>query len=185
MEKRRLSVVHDATLDMSAGTNDNLGQTRGGPRRHLYCSCVVEAEDDGRNPSICEEDEERFLLFFQPWQAATAVRGCSVKWRYDVGVAVRGTTVMERDAASREMGEGETFGLLGFATREIWVWPFLFIAPHNLLLFERHISLVTPRVFSLLFTACTSRIHYLHIFFFILKISFYFNFTTLILLLIF
>ncbi|QCD93470.1 hypothetical protein DEO72_LG5g1545 [Vigna unguiculata] len=67
------------------------------------CSCVVEAEDDGTNPSICEEVEERFLLFFQPWQAATIVRSGNVMWRYDVGVAVRGTTVMERDAASREM----------------------------------------------------------------------------------
>jgi len=157
--------MHDATLDTSAVTNDNLGRTRGGPRRHLCCSYVVEAEDDGRNPSICEEEEERFLLLFQPWQAATVVRGGSVKWRYDVGVAVRGTTVMERDAASREMGKGETFGVLGFAAREIWVWPFMFIAPHNLLLFAPHISLVTPRVFSLLFTACTSRIHYLHFFF--------------------
>jgi len=82
-------------------------------------------------------------------------------WWYDVGVAVRGTTVMERDAASREMGEGETFGVLRFAAREIWVWPFPFISPHNLLLFAPHISLVTPRVFSLLFTVCTSRIHYL------------------------
>jgi len=57
---------------------------------------------------------------------------------------VRATTVMERDAASREMGEGETFGVSGFAAREIWVMPFLFIAPHNLLLFTPHISLVTP-----------------------------------------
>ena len=69
-------------------TNDNLGRTRGGPRRHLCCSCVVEAKDDERNPSICEEEEKRFLLFFQPWQAAMVVRGGSVKWRYDVGVAV-------------------------------------------------------------------------------------------------
>ena len=79
-------------------TNDNLGRTRGGPRRHLCCSCIVEAEDDGRNPSIFEEEEERFLLFFQPWQAVTVVRGGSVKWRYDVGVAVGGTMVIERDA---------------------------------------------------------------------------------------
>ena len=153
--------MQDATLDMSAVTNDSLGRTRAGPRWHLCCSWVVEAEDDGRNPRICEEEEERFLLFFQPWQAATIVQSGSVMWWYDVGVAVCGTTVMERDAASREMGEGETFGVLRFAAREIWVWPFLFISPHNLLLFAPHISLVTPHVFSLLFTVCTSRIHYL------------------------
>ncbi|QCD93437.1 hypothetical protein DEO72_LG5g1512 [Vigna unguiculata] len=161
MEKRRLSAVQDANLDMSAMTNNSLGRTRAGPRWHLCCFCVVEAEDDGRNPRIYEEEEERFLLFFQPWQAATIVQSGSVMWWYDVGVAVRGTTVMERDAASREMGEGETFGALRFAAREIWVWPFLFISPHNLFLFAPNISLVTPRVFSLLFTACTSRIHYL------------------------
>ncbi|QCD93316.1 hypothetical protein DEO72_LG5g1389 [Vigna unguiculata] len=122
MEKRRLLAVQDATLDTSVVTNDNLGRTRGGPRWHLCCSCVVETEDDGRNPSICEEEEERFLLFFQPWQAATTVRDGNVKWRYDVGVVVRGTTVMERDAASRGIGEGKTFGVLGFAAREIWMY---------------------------------------------------------------
>jgi len=105
MEKRRLSVVQDATLDTSTMTNDSLGQTRGGPQWHLCCSCVVEVEDDGRNPSICEEEEERFLLFFQPWHTATVVQCGSVKWQYDVGVAVRGTTVMESDAASHEMGK--------------------------------------------------------------------------------
>ena len=88
----------DATLDTSAVTNDSLGRTRGRPWWHLCCSYVVEAEDDWRNPNICEEEEERFLLFFQPWQAVTVVRGGSVKWRYDVGVAVGGTMVIERDA---------------------------------------------------------------------------------------
>ncbi|QCD93447.1 hypothetical protein DEO72_LG5g1522 [Vigna unguiculata] len=58
MEKRRLSAMQDATLDMSAVTNNSLGRTRAGPRWHLCCSCVVEAEDDGRNPIICEEKEE-------------------------------------------------------------------------------------------------------------------------------
>jgi len=89
--------MQDATLDMSVVTNDNLGRYRGGPRWHLCCSCIVEVEDNGRNPSICEEEEERFLLSFQPWQAKTIVQSDSVMWRYDVGVAVRGRTVMERD----------------------------------------------------------------------------------------
>ncbi|QCD93482.1 hypothetical protein DEO72_LG5g1557 [Vigna unguiculata] len=38
IEKRRLSTMQDATLDMSAVTNDSLGRTRAGPRWHLCCS---------------------------------------------------------------------------------------------------------------------------------------------------